>query len=210
MDRFGDHTLACPRTGLLARQAKVVECAWIRVAREALGPEGQVVPQQWLAHTTALGVAPGDRRRLDMLVRSHAHRPGPVLRWHLGVATGQPQPCSADVDGAGMAVPGGSCATLCVPVPAGHEVRMGAQIKDGGACCQSPCNKQWRGRRLAARGQLPRPQARQMPSRLTAGRGVLQPGPTRDHGHALSNFKSNALSQTFWARMRVRSTGGGW
>ena len=62
--RFGDH----PRTGLLARRAKVVERVWIRVAREAVGSEGQVVPQQWLAHTTAPGVAPGDRRRLHMLV----------------------------------------------------------------------------------------------------------------------------------------------
>ena len=37
-------------------------------AREAIGPEGQVVPQQWLTHTTAPGVAPDDRRRLDMVI----------------------------------------------------------------------------------------------------------------------------------------------
>ena len=43
---LGDHALAYPRTGLLARRAKVVERAWIRVAREAVGPEGQVIPQQ--------------------------------------------------------------------------------------------------------------------------------------------------------------------
>ena len=65
MDPYGDHALACPRTGLLARRAKVVERAWVRVAREAVGPEGQVVPQQWLAHTTATGVPADDRRRLD-------------------------------------------------------------------------------------------------------------------------------------------------
>ena len=56
-DALGDHPLTCPRTGLLARRAKVVERAWCRVAREAVGPEGHVVPQQWLAHTTAPGVA---------------------------------------------------------------------------------------------------------------------------------------------------------
>ncbi|MCR9130911.1 MAG: hypothetical protein NXI12_15505 [Alphaproteobacteria bacterium] len=33
----------------------MIEQAWVRVAREALGPEARVVPQQWLAHTTALG-----------------------------------------------------------------------------------------------------------------------------------------------------------
>ena len=32
----------------------------MRVAREAVGPEGRVVPQQWLAHTTAPRVADGD------------------------------------------------------------------------------------------------------------------------------------------------------
>ena len=54
--------------GLLARRAKVVEPAWVRVAREAVGPEGQVVPQQWHPHTTAPGGAatgpptPGPRR----------------------------------------------------------------------------------------------------------------------------------------------------
>ena len=48
VDEHGDHALACP-TGLLARRAKVVERAWVRIAREAVGPYGQVVPQQWLA-----------------------------------------------------------------------------------------------------------------------------------------------------------------
>ena len=50
VDRFGDHALACPRTGLLARRAETLEHAWVRVAREAVGAEGQEVPQQWLAH----------------------------------------------------------------------------------------------------------------------------------------------------------------
>ena len=48
VDAYGDHHTACPRTGLLARRAKPVEHAWVRIAREAVGPEGQVVPQQWL------------------------------------------------------------------------------------------------------------------------------------------------------------------
>ena len=42
VDALGDHALACPRTGLLARRAKVDERAWLRVAREAVGAEGQV------------------------------------------------------------------------------------------------------------------------------------------------------------------------
>ena len=38
---LGDHALACPRTGLLAR---------LQVAVDAVGPEGRVVPQHWLAN----------------------------------------------------------------------------------------------------------------------------------------------------------------
>ena len=53
--------LACPWTGLLAKRAKVVERAWLRVAREAVGAEGQVVPQQCFAYTTAPGVRPENR-----------------------------------------------------------------------------------------------------------------------------------------------------
>ena len=53
VDAFGDHYAACTRTGLLARRAVVLEQAWVRVAREAVGPEGRVVPQQWRAHTRA-------------------------------------------------------------------------------------------------------------------------------------------------------------
>ena len=59
--------LACPRTGLLARRAKPLERAWIKVVREAVGPEGQVVPQQWLVRTPAPGVDPDDRWRLDFV-----------------------------------------------------------------------------------------------------------------------------------------------
>ena len=65
---FGDHALACLRMGLLARRAKVVERARIRVARGPWGPRETVIPQQWLAHTTSPYVEPTDRRRLDLLV----------------------------------------------------------------------------------------------------------------------------------------------
>lgn len=52
LDPYGDHALACPRTGLLARRAHILEQAWIRVAREAVGPEGRVIPQSWLCLPT--------------------------------------------------------------------------------------------------------------------------------------------------------------
>ena len=46
---------------------------------EAVGAEGQVVPQQWLAHTTATGVPTEDRRRLDLVVlRLHCPMAGAV------------------------------------------------------------------------------------------------------------------------------------
>ena len=47
---------------------QVVERAWVRVAREAVGAEGQVVAQQWLVHTTAPGVRTEDRHRLDVVI----------------------------------------------------------------------------------------------------------------------------------------------
>ena len=53
---------------LLARRAKPLEHAWVRIAREAVGPEGQVVLQQWLARTSARDVDPADCRRLDLVV----------------------------------------------------------------------------------------------------------------------------------------------
>ena len=45
-----------------------LERARVCVAREAVGAEGQVVPQQWLAHTTTTGVPVDDRRRLGLVV----------------------------------------------------------------------------------------------------------------------------------------------
>ena len=56
------HFIACPRTGSPPCRG------FVQVAREAVGAEGRVVPQQWLARTTAPGVAPADRRRLDLVV----------------------------------------------------------------------------------------------------------------------------------------------
>ena len=107
-DAFGDHALACPRAGLLARRAKVVERAWVRVAREAVGPEGQVVPQQWLAHTTAVGVDARDRRRLDLVIYGVSPRRealccdatlvSPLTR------SGAPQPRASEEDGAALRV----------------------------------------------------------------------------------------------------------
>ena len=44
IDVHGDHRAACPRTGALARRAHVVEHAWVRVSREAVGAEGRVIP----------------------------------------------------------------------------------------------------------------------------------------------------------------------
>lgn len=67
LDSLGDHALACPRSGALGRRAGIVERAWVRVAREAVGPEGRVIPQQALAATPA-AVPSDDQRRLDMVV----------------------------------------------------------------------------------------------------------------------------------------------
>ena len=108
VDRYGDHALACPRTGLLARRAKIVEHAWVRPAREALGADGQVIPQQWLAHPTAPNVGAADRRRLDLVVYGATPHGGalccdatlvsPLMR------TGHPQPCTVTIDGAALRV----------------------------------------------------------------------------------------------------------
>ena len=108
VDALGDHTLACPRTGLLARRAKVVERAWVRVARKAVGAEGQVVPQHWLTYTTAPGVLASDRRRLDLVVYGATAHGGALCCDATLVSpltrTGHPQPCTAEVDGAALQV----------------------------------------------------------------------------------------------------------
>ena len=68
LDPYGDHALACPRSGALARRAPLVERAWVRVAREAVGADGRVVPQQWIASLNLPGVSSTDRRRLDLVI----------------------------------------------------------------------------------------------------------------------------------------------
>ena len=66
--------------------------------REAVVPEGRVIPQQWLVHTTAPGVAADDRQRLDFVVytapQPEAKRCAATPRW---------SPVARD----GSAVPGG-------------------------------------------------------------------------------------------------------
>ena len=65
--------------------------AWIQVVREAIGPEGRVVPQQWLAKTTAPGIVAGGLT-LSFTVLPHAARRDPRVpcptRWqpHSGSA----------------------------------------------------------------------------------------------------------------------------
>jgi len=83
--------------GLLARRAKIVERALVRVAREAVGADGQVVPQQWLSNTTAPGVAPDDRRCLDLVICYGASPMGGALCCDATLVSpptrkGQPQP----------------------------------------------------------------------------------------------------------------------
>ena len=68
VDLLGDHALACPRTGLLARRAKVVERAWIRVARDS-GTRRPHCP------ATMAGTQDGSPRRAD--------RPSPPGLAHL-------------------------------------------------------------------------------------------------------------------------------
>ena len=99
-DAFGDHALACPRTG----RAKLVERAWCKVACEAVGPEGHVVPQQWLVNTTAPGIAPGDRGRLDLVIYGAAPLGGALCCDVTLVSPltrdGEPHPGAAAQDGA--------------------------------------------------------------------------------------------------------------
>ena len=65
---YGDHHLAAPAQvccldGDSLRRGRGL----IQVAREAVGPQGRVVPQQWLSPTTAAHIHADDRRRLDVV-----------------------------------------------------------------------------------------------------------------------------------------------
>ncbi|CAE7944780.1 unnamed protein product, partial [Symbiodinium sp. KB8] len=86
VDALGDHALACPRTGLLARRGKIVERAWVRVAREAVdvASDFDLVVYGATAHG---GVLCCDATFVSPLTR-----------------TGHPQPCTVEVDGAMLKV----------------------------------------------------------------------------------------------------------
>ena len=64
VDALGDHTTACPRTGLLARRANPIERAWTRVVREA---GARVAHKQLLRDTNVPVDNPLDQRRLDLV-----------------------------------------------------------------------------------------------------------------------------------------------
>ena len=73
------------------------------MAREAVGAEGQVVPQQWLANTTAAGGNLNDRRRLDLVVHG-ASANGTALCCDATLVSplrrnGEPHPGAATEDG---------------------------------------------------------------------------------------------------------------
>ena len=74
----------------------------------AVGADGQVVPQQWLCATTAPGVAPDDRRRLDLVIYGASPVGGALCcdatLVSLLTRTGQPQPGTVADDGATLRV----------------------------------------------------------------------------------------------------------
>ena len=77
-----------------------------RIAREAVGPEGQVVPQQLLVRTTAPGVRAGDQRRLDLVVYGATSWGGALCCDATMVSPltrdGEPHPHAASCDGASL------------------------------------------------------------------------------------------------------------
>ena len=80
----------------------------MRVAREAVGADGAVVPQQWLGATTAPGVATDNRRRLDLVIYGASPMGGALCCDATLVSpltrTGRPQPGTAAHDGAMLRV----------------------------------------------------------------------------------------------------------
>ena len=82
---------------LLARRAKLVERAWVRVAREAVGAEGQVVPQQLASRTVAGSTSLCMGRSAAGARNAATPRRVPTLAL-------VPQPCAAAADGAALRV----------------------------------------------------------------------------------------------------------
>ena len=77
-------------------------------APPCLNKRGWVVPQQWLANTSAPGVSAQDRRRLDLVLYG-ATRLGEALCCNATLVAplrrdGRPQPRAAEEDGAAIAV----------------------------------------------------------------------------------------------------------
>lgn len=124
LDPLGDHGASCARSGALARRAHVLEHAWVRVAREAVGPEGRVVPQQWLSRTNAPGVPSDDRRRLDLVI-------------HGATPLGEALCCDA---------------TLVSPLTSAGAPAHGAARRDGAALVVAERRKRQRYPELAASG----------------------------------------------------------
>ena len=102
-DAQGDHLAACPRTGYLARRAGPIERAWTQIAREA---GGRVVHKQLLRDTSVAGIAPSDRRQLDLVVYGLT-RDGTALCCDATVVSplrrdGSPHPGAAATNGVAM------------------------------------------------------------------------------------------------------------
>ena len=161
-----------------------------------------MVPQQWLGHTSAPGVAADDRRRLDMLVYGatpmgialccDATLVSPLTR------TGQPQPCAADTDGAALRVAERRKQAAYPELTGGGPQRLvvlGSEVGgrwNGGAlrfmrdmvrirACREPPT----GRRAAASGWARRPTS--LPHRLTASWSLGRPTQAGCHcGHSYS------------------------
>ena len=81
----------------------------MRIARVAVGPEGQVVPQQWLVRTSARDVDPADRRRLDLVVYGATPLGEAFFCCDVTLVSpltreGKPQPSAATRDGAAITV----------------------------------------------------------------------------------------------------------
>ena len=158
LNPWGDHALACTRSGLLARRAKLVEQAWLAVCREAVEAEGHVVPPAVaVAHVGARSPdvgpptpRPSGARRIAAGPRVAMPRwsaPSPertplthersILQaspcaWPRAASAQPTRSCSAGAATASSSLgPGFPCATYPPPLP-GHA--------GGGACCRLQCS----------------------------------------------------------------------